>query len=196
MTESEPAVPTTSRALSPYSQGPSGANLADILERVLDKGIVIVGDIKINLLDIELLTIKLRLLVASVDKAREIGIDWWEHDPALSSRASRSDGRRSLEEQNERLRAEVEELRRRIAETPAELSGSSPEDGRRPREARDTDREPPAEPRRRRRVSDDDREGEGTRAEQGARRARTAEGTRTSRPAGGTRRARDDEDRS
>ena len=60
-------------------------NLADILERVLDKGIVIAGDIQINLLDIELLTIKIRLLVASVDKAREMGIDWWEHDPSLSS---------------------------------------------------------------------------------------------------------------
>lgn len=69
--------------------GPQGssANLADILERVLDKGIVIAGDIQINLLDIELLTIKLRLLVASVDKAKEMGIDWWEHDPSLSSRA-------------------------------------------------------------------------------------------------------------
>ena len=59
-------------------------NLADILERVLDKGIVIAGDIQINLLDIELLTIKLRLLVASADKAREMGIDWWEGDPFLS----------------------------------------------------------------------------------------------------------------
>ena len=59
------------------------ATLADILERVLDKGIVIAGDIQINLLDIELLTIKLRLLVASVDKAREMGINWWEGDPTL-----------------------------------------------------------------------------------------------------------------
>jgi hypothetical protein len=68
---------------------PAGTqNLADILERVLDKGIVIAGDIQINLLDIELLTIKLRLLVASVDKAREMGIDWWEHDPALSRSAN------------------------------------------------------------------------------------------------------------
>jgi hypothetical protein len=58
-------------------------NLVDVLERVLDKGLVIAGDIKINLLDIELLTIKLRLLVVSVDKAREMGINWWEHDPAL-----------------------------------------------------------------------------------------------------------------
>jgi hypothetical protein len=64
------------------SGGP--AQLADVLERVLDKGIVIAGDIKIDLLDIELLTIRLRLLVASADKAREMGIDWWEGDPFLS----------------------------------------------------------------------------------------------------------------
>ncbi|MEU5209139.1 gas vesicle protein [Streptomyces sp. NPDC020742] len=102
---------------TPYGQG-SSANLADILERVLDKGIVIAGDIQINLLDIELLTIKLRLLVASVDKAKEMGIDWWEHDPALSSRAS--DGYRSLTEENRRLRAEVEELREAAELPPAE----------------------------------------------------------------------------
>ncbi|WP_430541592.1 gas vesicle protein [Streptomyces malaysiensis] len=71
----------------PASRGEGGANLADILERVLDKGVVIAGDIRINLLDIELLTIKLRLIVASVDKAKAMGIDWWEHDPSLSSRA-------------------------------------------------------------------------------------------------------------
>ena len=63
----------------------SGDSLADILERVLDKGIVIAGDIQINLLDIELLTIKLRLIVASIDKAKEMGIDWWETDPALNA---------------------------------------------------------------------------------------------------------------
>jgi hypothetical protein len=61
------------------------AQLADVLERVLDKGIVIAGDIQINLLDIELLTIKLRLLVASADKAREMGIDWWTGDAFYSS---------------------------------------------------------------------------------------------------------------
>ena len=65
---------------------PDPANLADVLERVLDKGIVIAGDIRINLVDIELLTIRIRLLVASVDRAREMGIDWWQHDPMLSSR--------------------------------------------------------------------------------------------------------------
>jgi Gas vesicle protein len=60
------------------------SNLADILERVLDKGIVIAGDIQLNLLDIELITIKIRLLIASVDRAREMGINWWESDPTLS----------------------------------------------------------------------------------------------------------------
>ena len=72
----------------PPSQGNS---LADILERVLDKGIVIAGDIQINLLDIELLTIKLRLIVASIDKAKEMGIDWWETDPALNARTGHVD---------------------------------------------------------------------------------------------------------
>nr|WP_248961590.1 gas vesicle protein [Sphaerisporangium perillae] len=76
----------------------SGGNLGDILERVLDRGVVIVGDIRVNLLDIELLTIKLRLLIASVDTARELGIDWWEHDPWLSSKDH------DLVEENRRLR--------------------------------------------------------------------------------------------
>lgn len=95
-----------SRAPTPYGQN-SSSSLADILERVLDKGIVIAGDIRINLLDIELLTIKLRILVASVDKAKEMGIDWWEHDPSLSSRHTGS----PLEQENRRLRAELEALR-------------------------------------------------------------------------------------
>jgi hypothetical protein len=72
----------------------SGESLADVLERVLDKGVVIAGDIKINLLDIELLTIKVRLLIASADKAKEMGIDWWAHDPELSSRAGRKQAKR------------------------------------------------------------------------------------------------------
>lgn len=61
-------------------------NLADILERVLDKGLVIAGDIKISLADVDLLTIRIRLLVASVERAREMGINWWEHDPNLTVR--------------------------------------------------------------------------------------------------------------
>ena len=94
--------PLGSRQPAPAAPGP--ANLADILERVLDKGIVIAGDIQINLLDIELLTIKLRLLVASVDRAREMGINWWESDASLSSDA------RALEQENQALRERLERL--------------------------------------------------------------------------------------
>lgn len=63
-------------------------NLAELLERILDKGIIIAGDISISLVDVELLRIKLRLLIASVDKAREIGVNWWENDPWLNARAA------------------------------------------------------------------------------------------------------------
>ena len=79
-------------------------NLADILERVLDTGIVIAGDIRVNLLDIELLTIKLRLVIASLETAKEAGIDWWENDPWLSGKSSQ------LQVENERLRERIEEL--------------------------------------------------------------------------------------
>jgi hypothetical protein len=88
--------------------GAAPASLADVLERVLDKGIVIAGDIQVNLLDIELLTVKIRLLVVSVDKAAELGIDWWRTDPMLSSEARD----RELAQENERLRAQVRELER------------------------------------------------------------------------------------
>ncbi|MGD0023968.1 MAG: gas vesicle protein GvpJ [Xanthobacteraceae bacterium] len=79
-------------------------NLADILERVLDKGIVIAGDITISLVEIDLLNIKLRLLIASVDKAKELGINWWETDPKLSSRAD------DLERENGALRQRLSRL--------------------------------------------------------------------------------------
>ena len=99
------------------------ANLADILERVLDKGIVIAGDIQINLLDIELLTIKLRLLVASVDRAREMGINWWENDPSLQSYSDdekssvgEGEGVKELERENQELRERLDRLERLIEE--------------------------------------------------------------------------------
>ena len=88
--------------------GSDGAGtLADVLERVLDKGVVIVGDIRVNLLDIELLTIRLRLLVAGVDTARRIGIDWWEHDPWLSGGPEREE-RAALEERLDRIERRLE----------------------------------------------------------------------------------------
>ena len=81
-------------------------SLADILERVLDKGIVIAGDIKIQIADIDLLNIKVRLLVASVDKAKEIGIDWWQDDTALSTKAKNKE----LEQKNEELEMRLAKL--------------------------------------------------------------------------------------
>ena len=73
--------------MSTINHSTQSTNLAEILERVLDKGIVIAGDIKISLADVELLNIKIRLLIASVDKAKEMGINWWESDPQLTTKA-------------------------------------------------------------------------------------------------------------
>ena len=84
----------------------SATNLADILERVLDKGIVIAGDIKIQIADIDLLTIKIRLLVASVDKAMEMGINWWQDDTFLSTKAQESE----FKQQNDKLLKRLEKL--------------------------------------------------------------------------------------
>ena len=85
-------------------------NLADILERVLDKGIVIAGDIKIQLADVDLLNIKIRLLVASVDKAMEMGINWWQQDSYLSSKAKETE----VEKENAALEKRIEHLERKI----------------------------------------------------------------------------------
>jgi len=97
----------------PSSIHPSGASLADVLERVLDKGVVIAGDVVVQLLDVELLTLKLRLLIASADTARSMGIDWWERDPSLSSAAPK------LESQNGELgdlRARLERIERMLGD--------------------------------------------------------------------------------
>ncbi|MCK9426990.1 MAG: gas vesicle protein [Ignavibacteriaceae bacterium] len=88
----------------------NATNLADILERVLDKGIVIAGDIQIKIADIELLTIKIRLLVASVDKAMEIGINWWQTDSFLSSKAKEAE----IENENTELKKRLEKLEEKI----------------------------------------------------------------------------------
>ncbi len=85
-------------------------NLADILERVLDKGIVIAGDIKIQLADIDLLNIKIRLLVASVDKAMQMGINWWQQDSYLSSKAKDSE----IEKENVALKKRLDRLEGKI----------------------------------------------------------------------------------
>jgi len=92
------------------------ATLADVLERVLDKGVVIAGDIKIKLVDIELLTIQIRLLIASVDKAKEMGIDWWEHNSYLASKAQSG----KLEEENRWLREQLAGVEANTSTEPAE----------------------------------------------------------------------------
>ena len=102
---------------------PGGSSLADVLERVLDKGIVVAGDVAINLLDIELLTIKLRLLIASADKAKELGIDWWSRDPSLTGGAGDEPTSRQRELE-ERLR-EVESRIRSLGDG----SGKGPDEG-------------------------------------------------------------------
>lgn len=87
-------------------------SLVDVLDRVLDKGLVIAGDIRVSLADVELLTIRIRLLVCSIDKAEEIGLDWWKTDPDLSS------GLRDMNRENRELRERVLELERRLAALP------------------------------------------------------------------------------
>ncbi len=83
--------------------------LVDVLDRVLDKGLVIAGDIKVSLAEVELLTIRIRLLVCSLDKAQEIGLDWWRYDRELSPGAQRS-----AIADNEALREQVMKLERRV----------------------------------------------------------------------------------
>ncbi len=88
----------------------NATNLADILERVLDKGIVIAGDIKIQIADIDLLTIKIRLLVCSVDRAMEMGINWWETDSFLSSKAKEAE----IEKENAEMKKRLEKLEQKV----------------------------------------------------------------------------------
>ncbi|WP_027446353.1 gas vesicle protein [Pontibacillus marinus] len=89
------------------------SSIVDVLETVLDKGVVIAGDVKVNLADVELLTIKIRLIIASVDKAKEIGMDWWETDPYLSSKAA-NQTQKELEEENNQLKKRIEQLEEKM----------------------------------------------------------------------------------
>lgn len=83
--------------------------LVDVLDRVLDKGLVIAGDIKVSLAEVELLTIRIRLLICSLDKAQEIGLDWWRYDRDLSPGA-----RRETLADHEALRAQIRQLEERV----------------------------------------------------------------------------------
>lgn len=104
----------------------SSSSLGDILEKILDKGVVIVGDISISIADVELLTIRIRLIVASIDKAEEMGIDWWKTDPSISSKAKREQekleerkleeelNRKLFEQQNMKLLERLESIETRL----------------------------------------------------------------------------------
>ena len=91
---------------------PRATSLVDILDRVLDKGLVVAGDIRVSLANVELLTVRIRLLVCSIDKAEEIGLDWWRRDSFLSGQALES-------EETAALRERVEALERQLAATAA-----------------------------------------------------------------------------
>src|SRR5207247_2606140 len=90
------------------------SGLVDVLDRVLDKGLVVAGDIKVSLAEVELLTIRIRLIVCSIDKAQEIGLDWWKYDSHLSPGGSRA------EIENRQLRAQVKQLEQKVAATGGE----------------------------------------------------------------------------
>ena len=87
----------------------SNAGLVDVLDRVLDKGLVVAGDIKVSLAEVELLTIRIRLMICSIDKAEEIGLDWWKYDRHLSP------GREQVIQENLELREQLRQLERRVA---------------------------------------------------------------------------------
>src|SRR5437763_13287592 len=95
---------------TPLSEGHGrSTGLVDVLDRVLDKGLVVAGDIKVSLAEVELLTIRMRLLICSIDKAQEIGLDWWKFDHHLSP------GKQVLSAENEELRKQVRALERQLA---------------------------------------------------------------------------------
>jgi hypothetical protein len=94
--------------LSP--RGARSTGLVDVLDRVLDKGLVVAGDIRVSLAEVELLTIRIRLIVCSLDKAQAIGLDWWKHDRYFSPGA-----RNELVAENERLRAQLRRLETDVA---------------------------------------------------------------------------------
>jgi hypothetical protein len=117
----EPSLRRSSAAV-PGGFGRQPDSLADVLERVLDKGIVIAGDIVVSVLDIELLTLKVRLFVSSADTAREMGLDWWSRDPFFTGRQEQPDAVRGGERTDE-----VEALHRRIAALEEQLRASRAE---------------------------------------------------------------------
>ena len=94
---------------TPLTEGHGrSTGLVDVLDRVLDKGLVVAGDIKVSLAEVELLTIRIRLLICSIDKAEQIGLDWWKFDHHLSP------GKQALSAENEELKKQVRALERQL----------------------------------------------------------------------------------
>jgi gas vesicle protein GvpA/GvpJ/GvpM family len=103
---------------------PSGVTLIDILDKVLDKGLVVAGDIRVSLANVELLTVQIRLLVCSIDKAAEIGLDWWKRDNFLSSEAQRQDdATAALQQRIEALEQQLARANEPAARSPRQPSG-------------------------------------------------------------------------
>ena len=99
---------------------PRSTGLVEVLDRILDKGLVVAGDIRVSLAEVELLTIRIRLLVCSIDKAEKIGLDWWKYDHHLSP------GKQALSAENEDLRKQVRALERQLAATGRRRSAVLP----------------------------------------------------------------------
>jgi hypothetical protein len=100
-------------------QGYRGSNLVDVLDRILDKGLVVAGDVRISVANVELLTVRIRLLVCSIDKAEQIGLNWWRYDRSLV-------GQEQTENTIARLEQRIAELERQLAQTPTAPSASPP----------------------------------------------------------------------
>src|SRR2546429_4258109 len=96
-----------------------GSGLVDVLDRILDKGLVVAGDIKISIAEVELLTIRIRLMICSIDKAEQVGLDWWKHDRHLSV------GDKGLAAENEALRDQIRRLERQLEASPG-TAGRAP----------------------------------------------------------------------
>ncbi|MBI2218361.1 MAG: gas vesicle protein [Candidatus Rokubacteria bacterium] len=113
----------------PHFPRERASGLVDVLDRVLDKGLVVAGDVRISLAEVELLTIRLRLIVCSIDKAREIGLDWWTRDATLTS------GDKQVSLENETLKQQVRSLERKVASLVARRAATPlhRRNGRRPR---------------------------------------------------------------
>jgi hypothetical protein len=90
-------------------QNRTSAGLVEVLDRILDKGLVVAGDVKVSLAEVELLTIRIRLMVCSIDKAEQIGLDWWKYDRYLSP------GREEIVRENRQLREQLQALEQRVA---------------------------------------------------------------------------------